>query len=89
MTSVNQEFPGVMQEDPRVRTTLVKGGMNFHDVTETVCRPVETKPGKAWWILFMTALSFLGLLLVSVGYLFIEGTGIWGLNNPVAWGFPS
>ena len=27
------------------------------------------------------------LLLASVGYLFLRGTGIWGLNIPVAWGF--
>jgi len=25
--------------------------------------------------------------LVGVGYLLYEGTGIWGLNNPVGWGF--
>ena len=78
--------PKVMEEDPRVRTELVQGRMSFHDVTEAVCRPAETKPGLAWWILFGISVSLLGLFVVSVGYLVFKGTGIWGLNNPVAWG---
>jgi molybdopterin-containing oxidoreductase family membrane subunit len=27
------------------------------------------------------------LLLLSITYLFVRGTGIWGINIPVAWGF--
>jgi molybdopterin-containing oxidoreductase family membrane subunit len=27
------------------------------------------------------------MLLVAVTYLFVRGTGIWGINNPVGWGF--
>ncbi|MBL7961050.1 polysulfide reductase NrfD [bacterium] len=35
---------------------------------------------------FLVASSGLLLLLVSVTYLIFEGTGIWGINNPVGWG---
>ena len=28
-----------------------------------------------------------GCSLVSIGYLVWEGTGVWGLNNPVGWGW--
>jgi len=75
-----------MLEDPRVRTTLVTGGMDFHDVTEAVSSVVERKTPVAWWIAFLISLSLLGLFVVSVVYLIIKGTGIWGLMNPVTWG---
>ena len=35
----------------------------------------------------LPANALLGLLLVSIGYLFWEGTGIWGLTNPIGWGW--
>ncbi|MFH2055802.1 MAG: NrfD/PsrC family molybdoenzyme membrane anchor subunit [bacterium] len=40
-----------------------------------------------WKLLFAAAFSVLLLLVGSVGYLIWEGTGIWGLNIPVAWGW--
>ena len=41
------------------------------------------------WMYGVFALSFslVGVLLLSVVYLVVKGTGIWGLNIPVAWGF--
>ena len=29
----------------------------------------------------------MSILFATIGYLFWEGTGIWGLNNPVGWGW--
>src|SRR5262252_6344839 len=49
--------------------------------------PLERKPTRGWWICFLVSLSMLGLLGVSVAWLFWEGIGIWGLNNPVGWAF--
>jgi len=40
-----------------------------------------------WYLGFAAAFSVVMLLLYSVGYLFAKGTGIWGLNIPVGWGF--
>ncbi len=40
-----------------------------------------------WKLLFAGAVSLLLVLIGSVGYLIWEGTGIWGLNVPVAWGW--
>jgi Ni/Fe-hydrogenase subunit HybB-like protein len=42
----------------------------------------------AWWILFGISLSLLALFFVSLGMVFGHGTGVWGNNIPVAWGFP-
>ncbi len=62
-------------------------GYTFSTVTEDISRIVESKPPQKWWLLFGVAFSFLLVLLGSVGWLFFEGTGIWGLNNPVGWGW--
>jgi Ni/Fe-hydrogenase subunit HybB-like protein len=68
------------------RKVLVDGAVSFHDVTEAVAAPIEA-PNSRWWIAFLLSLSMLGVLGVALGYLFWMGTGIWGLNNPVAWGW--
>lgn len=66
---------------------LVGGGYTFADVTQKVSAITETKPPSAWYPLFGLAVSGLLLLIGSVGWLFWEGVGVWGLNNPVGWGF--
>ena len=40
-----------------------------------------------WWIMFGIGFCVLQLLLVSVTYLLMKGIGIWGNNQPAAWGF--
>ena len=69
------------------RTPLVLGGEDFHSITEIVARPIEEGMPKAWWVIFLSALSLLGVLGAAVGYLVWEGIGVWGLNNPVGWGW--
>jgi molybdopterin-containing oxidoreductase family membrane subunit len=69
------------------RTPLVIGGHDFHSITEIVARPVEQGMPRGWYIIFGIALCLLSLLLVSIGWLVWEGVGVWGLNNPVAWGW--
>jgi len=35
----------------------------------------------------VVALMLLGAMMTSVGFLLVEGTGVWGINQPVGWGF--
>ena len=42
---------------------------------------------RAWYFWFLIGFALLNALGVSVFWLFYLGTGIWGLNHPVAWGF--
>ena len=66
---------------------LVAGKHDFHSITETICGVVE-KPLNIKWILALSvAATVMSILVGSIGYLFWEGTGIWGLNNPVGWGW--
>lgn len=66
---------------------LVKGNLTFHDITEIVSSHTEKKTPLQWYGAFGLALSGLMLMIVMIAYLFWNGTGIWGLNNPVGWGF--
>ncbi len=67
------------------RATLVLGGETFHSITELVAKPAESAPTKGWLLATAISLMILSILFVALGYLFWEGTGIWGLNNPVGW----
>jgi Ni/Fe-hydrogenase subunit HybB-like protein len=64
---------------------LVAEGTNFKSITETVSHITETKAPKGWWLAFMLASSFAGILGLAIGYLFWTGTGVWGNNAPVYW----
>jgi Ni/Fe-hydrogenase subunit HybB-like protein len=69
------------------RVPLVEGDRDFRSITDLVVGVTERKPPIGWYIIFTIALGLLGLLGVSIAWLLWKGTGIWGLNNPVAWGF--
>ena len=69
------------------KEVLIKGDQTFESVTEKIAGVVEMKNSKAWLVGFGISSMFAALLLVSIGYLIWEGTGIWGLNNPVGWGW--
>jgi Ni/Fe-hydrogenase subunit HybB-like protein len=74
-------------EEQVKRVALVEGGLSFEQVTDLVCEPIEKKAPTWWFIALLASLSLLALLKGMLGYLFWEGVGIWGLNNPVGWGF--
>ena len=66
---------------------LVTGGLSFGDVTRIVAHHTEKKTPLFWYAAFGVANFLLLTLLVMIAYLFWNGTGVWGLNNPVGWGW--
>ncbi|OJY16682.1 MAG: hydrogenase [Myxococcales bacterium 68-20] len=66
-------------------TPLVGEGVTFKSVSETVCRVTENKAPRGWWIGFLLAISFTGVMGAAIGYLFWAGVGVWGNNAPVYW----
>jgi len=77
-----------LDEGAHERASLIVGEhATFHGITEAVCRPVEWKAPRAWYIFFGLSVALAGVFVLSTGYLFYKGTGIWGLNNPVGWGW--
>ena len=66
---------------------LIKGNPTFGKVTDVVCNIVEGKTPKLWYIAFAISSSLALMFFTLIGFLMWEGTGIWGLQNPVAWGW--
>lgn len=68
------------------RNPLVLGNKTLKDVTDDICAPVETFPGKGWVAMFLGAktllLFYIGILASVVGV----GIGLLGVNSPVFWG---
>jgi len=46
---------------------------------------ITPRLGRLWWYAFALSLALCGLLVASIGALFVEGVGIWGNNIPVTW----
>ncbi len=68
-----------------VRPPLVTGGKTYADVTEDICRHVEAKPTKEWWIAFIVSVAVLIYGTACVFWTWWEGLGVWGLNKTVGW----
>ena len=70
------------------REGLVRGGLSFHDVTNTVLAVNEApllKTPAPFVFGLMLAASVLAMFVGYLGWLVWEGPGIWGNNNPVGW----
>jgi molybdopterin-containing oxidoreductase family membrane subunit len=60
---------------------------SFRSLTDKISGITERKTPPAWFVAFGAAFSLFLVLLGSIGYLVWEGIGIWGVNNPVGWGW--
>ncbi|MBP7746162.1 MAG: polysulfide reductase NrfD [Phycisphaerae bacterium] len=75
-------------EVPGQRPTLITGGHDFGSLTDRVAAVWEApRPPRAWYIAFTISVVLLAILGAMIGYLVFNGVGVWGLNNPVSWGF--
>lgn len=63
-----------MHKEATIREPLVLGHKTFHQVTEDVCKPIEGKAPKTWYILFSIA-AIIGVYGVGC-ILYLLGTGI-------------
>ena len=66
---------------------LVQGKQSFASITESVSGIIERPTPKIWYLALLAALSLLAVLAGSIGYLIFTGIGIWGVQNPVGWGW--
>lgn len=63
-------------------------GHTYESISRDISDVVLEKPmPPAWYAVHGLGLMLLGLLGASTAYLFWEGLGVWGINNPVGWGF--
>ena len=67
---------------------VIEPGYTFGTVTDKISSIVLTRPTTNGWIVgFAAAFMLTMMLLYALGYLFLRGVGIWGINIPVGWGF--
>jgi len=70
-----------------VEPPVVTGNQTFKSITEKISGIAEKKTPLPWYILFAMAGSLALMLFGMIGFLVIEGIGIWGVNVPVGWGW--
>ena len=83
MAGVEENNLAVLDEAP-----VIGPGQTFDSVTDQISGVVLKRPiGLGWLAGLAVAMTFVGILLTAVTYLFLRGVGIWGIEVPVAWGF--
>ncbi|PYV59619.1 MAG: hydrogenase [Acidobacteria bacterium] len=76
-----------MDEQP-TPAPVIEPGYTFGTVTDKISSIVLTRPtSNGWFLGFGVAFLVTMGLLYAIGYLFLKGVGIWGVNIPVGWGF--
>jgi Ni/Fe-hydrogenase subunit HybB-like protein len=84
----SQEAHAPLAGGARVPVPVIAPGHNFATVTDKISALVLTrKTPLGWWFGFAIAFALANVLLMSLGYLVAKGIGIWGVNQPVGWGF--
>jgi Ni/Fe-hydrogenase subunit HybB-like protein len=67
---------------------VIAPGHTFGTVTDKISSIVLTRRTPlGWWVGFLIAFAIANVLMLALAYLFVKGTGIWGINQPVGWGF--
>ena len=77
-------------DSPEIRrlTPVLGPGHTFGSVTDKISSIVLTRPTSfGWYMGFLIAFGLTGLLTIAIAWLFTKGTGIWGINIPIGWGF--
>ena len=66
---------------------LVTNNRDFNWVTDKICKIVETNAPNWWWVCFIVALATASFTLMGLIWLVSTGVGVWGLANPINWGW--
>jgi molybdopterin-containing oxidoreductase family membrane subunit len=77
----------VIKYESQVREPLVDGHKTYHDVTEDICRTIEAKPTRLWYIGFGISVALLLFGVYSVYREVTYGIGQWNLGRTVGWGW--
>lgn len=77
----------LLKYESELREPLVDGEKTYHQVTEDIIGPIESRPTKAWWIGFIIAVCLLMFGVYSVYREVAYGIGEWNLTRTVGWGW--
>ncbi len=87
MASVELTGQSPLITDETSPAPLITGNKTLGRVTADICAPLERRAGLLWWLAFLPAFGLMLLGAVAVGYLWVTGVGVWGLNRTVGWAF--
>ncbi len=74
--------------DHALAPPVIEPGHTYATVTDKISAIVLTGRTPRWWFVgFGLSFALVMVLLYAIAYLLVVGTGIWGINVPVAWGF--
>ncbi len=77
-----------MSDQETTVTQVLPEGETYASVTDKISALVlRGYTPRAWYIGFLLTFSLVMGLMFAIGYLFLEGVGIWGIRIPVGWGF--
>jgi len=69
-------------------TPVIGPGYTYGSVTDKITSVVLQRRTPRWWFVgFGIAFALTMMLFYALAYLVTTGTGIWGINIPVGWGF--
>ncbi len=89
-SSISEARPAILSEvNPAdvPRPALVENNRSFNWITEKICGIVEEKTPTWWWVCFIVACITASFTVFGLVYLVAAGTGVWGLANPMNWGW--
>jgi Ni/Fe-hydrogenase subunit HybB-like protein len=70
------------------RVPVLAPGHTFGSITDKISSIVlARKTSRGWLVGFSLTFLLVMVLFSSLAYLIVRGTGIWGINAPVMWGF--
>jgi molybdopterin-containing oxidoreductase family membrane subunit len=67
--------------------TVVEGRPSASQIDAVVSAPLDQFPPRRWWYAFAVTLSMLSIGGFCIGMTLYKGLGLWGVNQPVGWGF--
>jgi Ni/Fe-hydrogenase subunit HybB-like protein len=68
------------------REPLVLGNKTLKDVTDDICRLVETMPGARYFAALLSAKALFIVYIIAQAMTVIYGMGMMGISHPVGWG---
>ncbi len=68
--------------------SVVEGKPPLRSIDDIIVKPLNTKPNIKFYIALLFTLTLLGIGGIGLVASLYWGTGLWGNNNPVGWGFP-
>src|SRR3974377_1121599 len=70
------------------RARVIEPGNTLPPADDKIHGVLLTLPVAMGWVVgFGAGFMVTMMLLFALGYLFLKGTGIWGINIPIGWGF--